>query len=77
MPFGEDRLPVLSPEHLVVCKSVFDRPKDWLDIEQILVCNAELDIQEINSSLERIVGRDDHRKERFEKVLRRVLDEGT
>ncbi|HEY7829932.1 MAG TPA: nucleotidyl transferase AbiEii/AbiGii toxin family protein [Solirubrobacteraceae bacterium] len=76
VPFGEDRLPVLSPEHLVICKSIFDRPKDWLDIEQILVCTAELDIEDIGSSLERIVGAEDHRKERFEEVARTVLVEG-
>jgi hypothetical protein len=25
------RTTVLSPEHLTVCKAVFDRPKDWLE----------------------------------------------
>ncbi len=77
VPFGEDRLPVLAPEHLVICKSIFDRPKDWLDIEQILVCTAGLEIEDISNSLERIVGRDDHRRERFEEVVQNVLDEET
>ena len=36
MPFGPDTIPILGPEHLVVCKAVFNRPKDWLDIEQVL-----------------------------------------
>lgn len=65
VPFGEDRLPVLSPEHLVICKSVFDRPKDWLDIEQVLVCAEDLDTQEIGNALDRIVGPEDHRRQRF------------
>ena len=24
------------PEHLIVCKAVFDRPKDWVDIEEMV-----------------------------------------
>ena len=75
VPFGEDRLPVLAPEHLVICKSIFDRPKDWLDIEQILVCTAELDIAGIEEALERIVGSADHRSERFAEVARNVLSD--
>ena len=47
VPFGEDRIPILSPEHLIVCKAAFDRPKDWLDIEQVLVGAPELDRDEV------------------------------
>jgi hypothetical protein len=74
VPFGEHRLPVLAPEHLLVCKTVFDRPKDWLDIEQVLVCVEDLDLQEIRASLQRIVGPDDPRWERFEQTVTAVLD---
>ncbi len=65
VPFGEDELPVLGPEHLVVCKAAFDRPKDWLDIEQVLVGVAELDVEEIRGWLERLLGTGDPRLERF------------
>ena len=34
--FGPVDIPILAPEHLIVCKAVFDRPKDWLDIEEML-----------------------------------------
>jgi hypothetical protein len=68
-PFGEAHLPVLSPEHLVICKVIFDRPKDWLDIEQVLLYVADLDIPEIRRWLERIVGVDDPRRARFEQRL--------
>ncbi|ADB53347.1 hypothetical protein [Conexibacter woesei] len=71
VPFGEERIVVLGPEHLVVCKAVFDRPKDWLDIEQVLVCVDDLDGDEIEQWLERIVGRDDTRFERFVALRRR------
>jgi nucleotidyltransferase AbiEii toxin of type IV toxin-antitoxin system len=69
-PFGETTIPILSPEHLLVCKTIFNRPKDWLDIEQMLICVDELDIEEIRGWLERILGSDDPRSERFEEMLR-------
>jgi Nucleotidyl transferase AbiEii toxin, Type IV TA system len=65
-PFGETRIPVLAPEHLLVCKAIFNRPKDWLDIEQMLVCVEELDTDEVRRWLDRIVGADDPRRERFD-----------
>ena len=34
-PFGEAQLPVISAEDLLVCKVLYDRPKDWLDIEAV------------------------------------------
>lgn len=69
-PFGETRIPVLAPEHLLVCKAVFNRPKDWLDIEQMLVCVEDIDIEEVRIWLDRIVGADDPRRERFDRVAK-------
>jgi hypothetical protein len=34
--FGPVHIPILSPEHLIVCKAIFDRPKDWVDVEEIV-----------------------------------------
>ncbi|HEX4805332.1 MAG TPA: nucleotidyl transferase AbiEii/AbiGii toxin family protein [Conexibacter sp.] len=66
VPFGEGTtIPILSPEHLAVCKAVFDRPKDWLDIEQVLVCEADLDVAEVERWLSRIAGPSDRRTVRF------------
>ena len=70
--FGGERIPILSPEHLTVCKAVFDRPKDWLDIEQIVVSNPDLDIEEIIGWMGRFVGEDDRRRERFEEIAGRL-----
>lgn len=64
VPFGSDEIPILAPEHLLVCKAVFNRPKDWLDIEQILVGVPDLDRDEVARWLQRIVGADDPRSER-------------
>jgi hypothetical protein len=61
VPFGETTIPILAPEHLAVCKAMFDRTKDWLDIEQILVATSPLDVDEIESWLERMVGDTDPR----------------
>lgn len=63
--FGETTITILAPEHLVVCKALFDRPKDWLDIEQVLVCADELDVAAIDGWLMRTVGEQDERRRRF------------
>lgn len=65
VPFGEITVPILAPEHLAVCKAMFDRRKDWLDIEQMLIATDELDVDEIQDWLERMVGSRDPRLGRF------------
>jgi hypothetical protein len=67
VPFGEAEIPILAPEHLAVCKVVFDRPKDWLDLEQMLV-NPELDLTEIRRWLERALEPGDPRVVRFNEL---------
>lgn len=47
VPFGKATIPILAPEHLLVAKVAFDRPKDWLDIDQMLIAVDVLDIDEI------------------------------
>ncbi len=71
VPFGADSIPILGPEHLLVCKAAFDRAQDWLDIEQILISSADLDLEEIRGWLNRILGPADPRVERFEDVADR------
>ena len=66
VPFGDATIAILGPEHLVVCKAVFDRRKDWLDIEQVLVCVPSFDVGEVRRWLPAIVGPDDPRVGRFE-----------
>ena len=69
VPFGDRKLRVLSPEHLLVCKAAFDRSKDWIDIEQMLVTVDELDFEEISHWLARFVGDDDARKRRVDELI--------
>lgn len=69
VPFGGVTVSILSPEHLAVCKAMFDRRKDWLDIEQMLIAGDDLDLSEIEKWLVRMVGDSDQRVERI-KALR-------
>lgn len=59
VPFNGDSIPIVSPEHLVIRKALLDRPKDWLDIEEILVATTSLDFEEIEDWLRRMTGGDD------------------
>jgi hypothetical protein len=61
VPFGGITVSILSPEHLAVCKAMFDRRKDWIDIEQMLLAADELDLAKIEEWLVRMVGDSDHR----------------
>lgn len=69
-PFGDTTIPILAPEHLLTCKAIFNRPKDWLDIEQILVGALDADRAEVADWLDRIVGADDPRALRFAELSR-------
>jgi hypothetical protein len=72
VPFGDTTLTILSPEHLAVCKAMFDRTKDWLDIEQILVAADPVDLSEIETWLRRMVGDDDPRLDKLATVTQRL-----
>lgn len=74
VPFGSDVIPILAAEDLLVCKVVFDRTKDWIDIDQMLFLTAgALDLDDVRRWLVAIVGPDDARLERFESAVRAVL----
>jgi hypothetical protein len=68
LPFADERLPFLSPEHLAVCKAMFDRPKDWIDIEQMLLSEEEFEKGKVEDWLERMVGSDDLRLRRLREL---------
>lgn len=72
VPFAETTIPILAPEHLAVCKAMFDRPKDWLDIEQILVATDPLDLPEIEAWLEAMVGEANPRLTRLREIAKRL-----
>lgn len=73
VPFAGTAVPILAPEHLAVCKAMFDRRKDWMDIEQMLIATDDLDLPTIEDWLERMVGENDPRLARLKKLKARPL----
>ncbi|MBS1878715.1 MAG: nucleotidyl transferase AbiEii/AbiGii toxin family protein [Actinobacteria bacterium] len=72
VPFADATIPILAPEHLAVCKAMFDRPKDWIDIEQMIVATDPLDLPEVEAWLESMVGADNQRLARLSEILTRL-----
>ena len=71
VPFADRSIPILAPEHLVVCKAVFNRAKDWVDIDAMLDDDTEIDTAEVLRWVGRIAGDDDPRYVRVAAVLTR------
>ena len=69
VPFADTTIPVLAPEQLVACKVVYDRPKDWIDIDAMLTDGVALDAAEVLRWVGRIIGDADPRYERIVAVL--------
>lgn len=74
VPFGGVTLSILAPEHLAVCKAIFDRRKDWLDIEQMLIAADELDLVAVESWLRKMVGGRDPRLKRLAELRTEVAN---
>jgi hypothetical protein len=72
VPFGAGvTLPILAPEDLAVFKVLFDRPKDWVDLgEMLYALGPEFDGGSVRSWLGRMLAEDDARLARLEAVLR-------
>jgi hypothetical protein len=71
VPFADRSIPILGPEHLVVCKAVFNRAKDWVDIDAMIDDDTEMDTAEVLRWVGRIAGDDDPRYVRVAAVLNR------
>jgi hypothetical protein len=72
VPFGDGMtISILLPEDLAIFKMLFDRPKDWSDLAEILFSlGAEFDAGYAVGWLRRILAKDDARLARFEQALR-------
>ncbi len=64
VPFAGTRIPVISPTHLAVFKALFNRPKDWLDIEAMLEAGA-LEADRVLAWLRHLLGPEDPQAARF------------
>ncbi|MFP5255340.1 MAG: nucleotidyl transferase AbiEii/AbiGii toxin family protein [Acidimicrobiia bacterium] len=69
VPFADQEIPVLAPEHLMVCKAVFNRGKDWIDIDAMRALHQPIDGVEVLRWVGRIVGDEDPRYERLVTLL--------
>jgi hypothetical protein len=63
--FASVTIPILSPEDLVICKAIFDRPKDWVDIEAMAAWGTELDLLLISKRITEILGPDSQALEKL------------
>lgn len=69
-PFLDSEINVLSAEDLLVCKLLFDRAKDWVDVEAVVATMGErLDRAYVESALELFVERKDARFARWRATL--------
>ena len=71
VPFADTTIPILSATHLLVCKVIFNRPKDWVDIDAMLAVGVTLDTAEVLRWVGRIAGDNDPRYERIVGLLTR------
>lgn len=67
VPFGGSTIPILSATDLSIFKALFDRPKDWVDIVEMLTY-GEVDIVAVRTWLERIVGARDRRVAKWDEA---------
>jgi hypothetical protein len=67
--FGPVQIPILSPEHLIVCKVVFGRPKDWLDVEEMIAWGTAIDAAEALGWVEEILGEASEQHKRLAALL--------
>ena len=71
VPFGDGTIPILAADHLIVCKAVFNRPKDWVDVDSMLAAETNIDAAEVLRWVARITGDEDPRYNRIAAVLTR------
>ena len=71
VPFADTRIPVLGPVELAVFKVMFDRTRDWADIEAMVAANT-LDLEAVRTTLATMLEADDPRFARLDEAVRRA-----
>jgi hypothetical protein len=69
VPFAGVEIPVLGPIELAAFKAMFDRTRDWADIEAMLVAET-LDLDALRTTLIRLTGDGDERFARIDAAAR-------
>jgi hypothetical protein len=70
-PFEGAEIPILGPLELALFKAIFDRGRDWGDIEEMLAART-LDPDALRAQLTELVGEDEQRLARLDEALRRT-----
>lgn len=65
VPFAGTRIPVLGPVELAVFKALFDRTRDWADVEAMIAAGT-LDLVAVRAALTTMLEADDPRFARLE-----------
>lgn len=68
VPFEGATIPVLGPTELGVFKAMFDRTRDWADIEEMLAAGT-LDADAVRERVVELAGNDDRRLARLDDAL--------
>lgn len=71
VPFEGTKIPVLGPLELAAFKVMFDRTRDWGDIEEMFAAGA-LDADRLHQAITEMVGPDDERHARIDEAARRA-----
>ena len=71
VPFAGTRIPVLGPVELAVFKVMFDRTRDWADVEAMLAAGT-LDLGAVRAALATMLSADDPRFARLAEAERRA-----
>jgi hypothetical protein len=67
VPFAGSRIPIISATDLTIFKAMFDRPKDWVDIDA-MVAYGSPDVAEVRQWLTDLLGANDQRLPRLEQI---------
>lgn len=68
VPFEGRDIPILGAEDLAICKILFNRDKDWLDVRGMLITGEMLDASAVSALLGELVGATDARTLRFARL---------
>jgi len=71
VPFAGKRIPVLGPVELAVLKVMFDRTRDWADIEAMISANT-LDLEAVRATLATMLDAADPRFDRLDEAVGRA-----
>ena len=71
VPFAGTRIPVLGPTELAVFKVMFDRTRDWADIEAMLEAGT-LDVEAVRAELTTLLEPGDERFTRLDEAVERA-----